>query len=171
MASIDCLCLKLNYREPLPSLHINEEHECLSQMFSYSVSIKKSILSHTSWIQTRARSQQHLLTLIVMRRGECAHLSAHSPMLYLLAHPNSCCHSFPLFLMDPDSKRVWAVQLPLGWAVRYSFCCLRDTNPKASQGQGRVPGPPCITPTLSMQASVSSSLPLLTQCIFMCFSQ
>ena len=130
MASIDCLCLKLNYREPLPSLHINEEHECLSQMFSYSVSIKKSILSHTSWIQTRACSQQRLLTLIIMRRGARTHLSVHSPLLYLLAHPNSCCHSFPLFLIDPDSKCVWAVQLPLGWAVQYSFCCLRDTKSK-----------------------------------------
>lgn len=130
MAGIDCLCLKPNHREPLPSLHINEEHEGLTKMFSYSVSIKKSILSHTSWIQTRARSQQRMLTLTIMKRGERTHLSVHSPLLYFLAHPNSGCHSFPLFLMDPDSKRVWALQLPLGWAVRYSLWCLRDTESK-----------------------------------------
>lgn len=45
---IDCLCLKLGSRQPLSGLHINEECEYLSKIFSPSISIKKSILSHTS---------------------------------------------------------------------------------------------------------------------------
>lgn len=130
IASIDCLCLKLNYRWALPSLHINEEHECLAKILSYSVSIKKSMRSHTSCLQTRARSPQPGLTLIIIRKGHRTHLSVHSPLLHLLAHPLSCCHSFPLFLMDPDAKHVWAVHLPLGWAVQDALWCLRDMNSK-----------------------------------------
>lgn len=45
---IDCLCPKLGSWQPLSGLHINEEREYLCKIFSPSISIKKSILSHTS---------------------------------------------------------------------------------------------------------------------------
>lgn len=91
------------------------------------------MLPHTSWIQTRACSQQFMRTLIIIKRGELTHPSVQSALLHLPAHPNSQCHSFPLFLMGPDSKRVWAVQSLLGWALRYSLGRLRrwsERHPK-----------------------------------------
>lgn len=38
---IDCLCLKLGSQQPLSGLHINEEREYRSKIFSPSISIKK----------------------------------------------------------------------------------------------------------------------------------
>lgn len=120
-------------------------------------------------MQTKACSQPWMLTLIIIKRGKRTHLSLHSPLLHLLAHPTSGCHSSPLLLMDPDSKRVWAVQLPLGWTVQYSLWCLIDWIRKASQGQGRPSVLHCTTPTQSLQDSISFFMPLLFQCILMVF--
>lgn len=116
-----------------------------SQMFSYSVSIKKSILSHTSWIQTRACSQQHLLTLIIMRRGKRTHPSVHSPLLYPCT-PKLVLSLFPIIFNGSWFKRVGCA-ITAHWSCTHSFCCLRDTESKKGIPRTRkVPAPHCPTP-------------------------
>lgn len=107
-----------------------------------------------------------VLTLITIKRGELTHLS-YALLLHLLAHPNSCCRSLPLFLMDPDSKHVWAVQLPLGWMYQIPSAVWETLNPEGIPRTRKSSSASLTTPARSLWDPTPSSWPPLTWCTFM----
>lgn len=90
MASIDRLCLKLSSLQPLPGLHINEENEYLSKNFQpQHLHLKTKINTLSHFMNT----DQGLLPsawagINYDEEGELGRLWL-TPLLHLLAHPNS----------------------------------------------------------------------------------